>query len=192
MKIHLSILRSRLLLSQRTNAYTLTPAGLRTPTTARLQSLPSGVEGVRATLNIMRRLTREFKKNIVIRELALSLVKNEKPKDWINEIRRLYEFVRDDIRYVRDIQGVETLATPLKTLEYAQGDCDDKAVLLAALLESIGHPTQFIALAFNQMGFSHVIVETRLGRQWIALETTEDVDLGWKPPNSTNSLKVQN
>ncbi len=55
--------------------------------------------------------------------------------------KKLHRFVRDNIRYIKDIRDVETVAYPDITLQQGQGDCDDKSVLLASLLESIGHPT---------------------------------------------------
>ena len=75
---------------------------------------------------------------------------------------------------MRDVNGVETLQTPLVTMEIKQGDCDDQSVLLASLLESIGHPTRFVAIKQNFFGpYVHVYTETRIGPKWYPLETTE-------------------
>ena len=123
----------------------------------------------------MSRLVREYKKNITIRELALSLI-NGVPghKNWVGQVRALHSYVRDNVQYVRDVCGVETIATPLKTLEYMQGDCDDQSVLLASLLESIGHPTRFAAIKLSALQpFIHVYTETKIGQKWYPLETTE-------------------
>lgn len=174
-----------------TNTLTLSPSQPAATKTT-LAGLSPGPAGTRQTLHLMRNYVREFKKNIYIRELAMSLVRNESPKNYPAEAARLYEFVRDQIRYVRDINGVETIATPIKTLEYEQGDCDDKVVLLAALLESIGHPSRFRALGFNNRGFSHVILDTKIGHRWIPMETTEPVQIGWTPPNPTICMIVDN
>jgi len=151
-----------------------------TRTTATLQSIPSGARGTRATLRIMSRLVREYKKNIDIRALALSLIRHiEGHKNWVAQIRAIHAFVRDHIQYVRDVRGVETIATPTKTLEFGQGDCDDQAVLVASLLESIGHPTRFVAIKASPFGgFVHVYTETKVGNKWIPLETTEQFEAG--------------
>lgn len=93
----------------------------------------------------------------------------------------LHAFVRDAIRYVRDIRGVETLHTPERVLKQRAGDCDDKAMLLVALLESIGHTARFRAVGFLPGVFSHVLVDVMLGGEWVAAETTEPVELGWSP-----------
>lgn len=150
--------------------------------------IPSGKAGIVATLKIMGRLVKEGKKTLVIRQTALSLVNGQRQKDWTEEVNRVFEFVRDKIRYVRDIRGVETLQTPDKTLEFGQGDCDDKSVLLASLLESIGHPTRFVAIGFKPGVFVHVYVETKIGTNWVSLETTEPVSMGWSPKGVVSRL----
>lgn len=157
-----------------------------------LQFIPSGKAGTIATLKLMGQLTKEGKKSLPVRQLALSLVKRNGQKDWVGEVRDLHAFVRDKIRYVRDIRGVETLQFADKTLEFGQGDCDDKSVLLASLLESIGHPTRFVAVAINSGEYEHVYPETKLGSKWVALETTEPVEMGWEAPGVKKRLVFYN
>lgn len=133
-------------------------------------------------------LVKAGKKTLPVRQTALYCVKNLNQKDWHSEINCVFQFVRDNIRYVRDIRNVETLSTPEKTLEFKQGDCDDKSVLLASLLESIGHPTRFVAIGFKPNEFVHVYVETKIGQKWIALDSTEPVEMGWQPKNVVSRL----
>ena len=154
---------------------------LESPTRSQLSLIPSGAAGINETLRVMRAVTREYKKNMRVRERAGSLTKSCEQKDYACEVKKLHAFVRDSIRYLGDINGVETIQTPDKTLEFGYGDCDDKSVLLASLLESIGHPTRFVAIGFTPGVFEHVYVETLIGRRWIALETTEPVEAGWQP-----------
>ncbi len=129
----------------------------------------------------MGRLVREYKKSMAVRGTALRLTASCEQKDWSCEVRSLHAFVRDNIRYVGDITNVETVQSPDKTLEYGAGDCDDKSTLLCALLESIGHPTRFVAIGFQAGVYSHVYCETKIGSSWIPLETTEPVEAGWSP-----------
>ena len=136
----------------------------------------------------MRQLVNAGKKSPVVRQLAVSLTKGLIQKDWDSEVNTLYKFVRDRIRYVRDINGVETLHTPEKILENAAGDCDDKSVLLASLLESLGYRTRLVAVGFRKNSFSHVYPEVFHNNNWVSLETTEPVDIGWKPRNIVTSL----
>jgi len=162
------------------------------PARARLARIPEGRAGVRETLRLMRGLVRKYKKSLPIRELAVRLARGREQKDWMGEVRSLQTFVRDRIRYIKDVNGVETLHTPLKILQQKSGDCDDKSILLATMLESIGHPTRFIAVGMFPGNFSHVLVETKIGNRWIPLETTEPVDAGWYPDNVTSRMVVHN
>lgn len=152
--------------------------------------LPAGAAGVRATLKVMSRLVREYKRHPLIRERATAIIQHVEQKDWSGEVRALHAFVRDNIRFTRDINGIETIHSPEVVLQIEHGDCDDKSTLLATLLESTGHPTRFIACGMVPGHYSHVYVETRVGPRWIALETTEDRAPGWAP--SSMSRMTQN
>lgn len=163
-------------------------------TRAVLEGLPPGKAGTVETLRRMRDLARAAVRDPSqrIREKALAIVAFLPSRQWAAEVRALHEFVRDRIRYVRDPVGLELVATPEKVLEYGQGDCDDKSTLLAAMLESLGHPSRFVAVGFNGGPFSHVYVETKIGARWVPLETIVPMPMGWKPPDSTSRyiLKV--
>ena len=154
--------------------------------------IPDGQAGTKETLKIMRRLVLDGKKSVVVRNAALSLMHDVLQKNYLEEARRIHAFVRDEIRYIRDINGVETLQTPEKTLELKQGDCDDKSTLAAALLESVGHPTRFVAAGHGGGEYEHVWVETKYGAQWIAIECTEPVPMGWKAPGMSEFLIINN
>jgi hypothetical protein len=156
--------------------------------TVTLASLPDGVEGIKETLKLMVKLVRASTVNFDVRNLALQIVRDVKQKAWLDEVKAIHQYVRDNIRYVKDIRGVETIATPEQTMIMGQGDCDDKSILVASLLEAIGHPTRFVAVSMNNDDFCHVLVETRLGDKWIPVETTEPVELGWYPPKVKQRL----
>lgn len=117
-----------------------------------------------------------------VRQKALALTATLPSKAFGSELATLFHYVRDRIRYVRDPFNVETVATPQKTVELGAGDCDDKVVLLAALLETIGFETRFVALGWRPGHYSHVILEAWSGGDWVALDPTEAKDVGWRPP----------
>jgi transglutaminase-like putative cysteine protease len=146
-----------------------------------LGKLPDGVAGIKATLDLMVKLSQAGRKSWPVRSLAESLVRDLPQKSWIEEARAIQHFVRDQIRYTMDVRGTETVATPDQTLARGVGDCDDKSLLASALLESIGHPTRFVAIGKTPGNFVHVLVETRVANRWIPVETTEPVELGWYP-----------
>jgi len=142
----------------------------------------------------MRALTREGKKNDLIRRFAAYLTQDLASKDWVGEVGALFDYVKDEIRYQLDTTDTEVMSTAQEILLQGFGDCDDKAVLLAALLESIGHHTGFAALAFTDdpQRYSHVIVLVWLRGRWVTLDATEPQPLGWAPPGSKLWLVIFN
>lgn len=146
---------------------------------ATLLSLPDGDAGTRATLRVMASLVRQYRRSLPIRQLALQIVGSVSGhKNFAGEAAALCRWVQQNIRYTRDVNDVETIQTPLKTLDFGQGDCDDQSTLLASLLEAVGFQTRFLAIKTNALGpFVHVVAEARIGRDWVPLETTEP----WAP-----------
>ena len=165
---------------------------LRQIANSQVKAIPDGRDGVAATLRAMADMVREYKKHPRIRDLAAQLTGDLASKDYHAEAMRLHQYVRDEIRYLQDVRGVETVQTPTLTLDLAVGDCDDKALLLAALLESIGHPTRFLAVGFQPGELDHVLVETKIGNHYLAAETTEPVPFGWRPPDVVESMLMYN
>ena len=117
-----------------------------------------------------------------IRQLALSIVSDLPSKKWLQECAGVFAWVRGNIRFVRDPRGIEMIHTAEGVLDDGQGDCDDHSILVAALLESIGHPCRFKAVSFRSGEFVHVYAQALIGRTWVALDTTEDHPMGWQPP----------
>lgn len=136
----------------------------------------------------MAKMVQAAKTRLPIRNLALRIVSTLPNKAYAKEARLIQKWVRENIRYVRDVNGIETIQTPEATLEIGQGDCDDQAILVAALLESIGHPTRFRAIAAGTNSFNHVFTETKVGSKWLSVETTEDWDMGYLPHNIRRTM----
>lgn len=160
---------------------------------AQLYAIPDGVAGIRHTINLMSKLTRAYKTDPQIIKLARAIVAHVPEKNYFQEAVAIQQWVRDNIRYVRDVDDVETLATPIETLNQRAGDCDDKSLLAGSLLASIGFPVRYVAFAFEAPDhFEHVYCEINMRRHrtgyWLGVETTEPVQLGWKPEGVLNTM----
>lgn len=57
--------------------------------------------------------------------------------------KALFAFVQNNVMYIGDPPD-EFLKTPEQTLSVLGGDCDDHAILLASLLQSVGISTRFV------------------------------------------------
>lgn len=163
-----------------------------TAPTYRLHNIPDGREGIRATLKLMSQIVKRYKASPVVRELALDIVADLPQKKWRMEAAALLRWVQQNIRYVKDIRGVETLQTPPQTLRLQTGDCDDTSILYASLLESVGHPTRFIAVGFTPDSLSHVLVQTKIAGKWLSAETIMDWPLGRAPQGVKNMMTQHN
>lgn len=153
-------------------------------------SYANGLPGVLQTLAVMRRMVHEAKTDPAILQAARNTIFVTPANNAWAEAEALFELVRDKIRYVRDIHGVETLSTPVKTLQASLGDCDDQTTLLAALLEAVGYPTRFVIAGYNGVYPEHVYLQVLLGApdtlegDWLDADPTQaGMPLGWAPPD---------
>lgn len=148
-----------------------------------IRPIPDGPDGIRATLDEMVRMTREQRLEPTIRALAESIIAGLPNHSYWDEVEAVRKWVMRNIRYTMDVFDVETLKTPLALLRDRFGDCDDMTTLTGTLLQAIGHPVSYIAVGPDSPeNFEHVYPITKIGNRWVAVETTEDVPLGWEPP----------
>lgn len=184
--------------------------------THQIESLPltdGGLDAVRATLGKMRAIIRKYRTDVTTGRCARQLIVACGIKDLRDERKKaitcLQNWVRDSIIYVYDPNGAEWLQTPPETLSLGTGDCDDKTILLLALLESVGLHTELLAVGGNGSGwavdpgnpadpaqpppYSHVLGAVRYGPLtgrlppfldgWLTLETiVPGAPPGYKPP----------
>ena len=108
--------------------------------------VPSGNAGTLVTAGIIGRMIRDGSKDFRVRQKAIEIfrVAGVAPKDRFGEIRSLFEWVRRNIRYTRDIFRVELLHTARRMLELRAGDCDDMTILLGSMLMSTGYPVRLV------------------------------------------------
>ena len=155
----------------------------------RLALIPDGAAGIRRTLDAMIRAVRGTDGDINFLDLARSIVIAVPGKDYYGEIVAVQRWVKANVRYTRDPAGIETLHTPQALLAQpggAQGDCDDQATCVAALLRQLGCDTRFVAVGTQAPGvFDHVFAEVKCGADWLSVETTEPVEVGWQPQGLT-------
>lgn len=148
----------------------------------RLAALRAGSWGVKDTLWHMAKMAADGKVDPSIRQLAIKIVKSVPGKDWRGECEAVQRWVKHNVRYMRDIAGVETIQSPAITVKLGAGDCDDQSVLVGALLGSMGFDIRFVAIGQKYDEYNHVFAEALIpGEGWVTVETTEPVSVGWQP-----------
>jgi PGF-CTERM protein len=78
-----------------------------------------------------------FPMDPIVRNTAIQTAKKHSGAYNIYQVCDLFDYVVDNIEYVSDPR-VEYKAKPSETLTAGGGDCDDQAILLAALIDAIG------------------------------------------------------
>jgi transglutaminase-like putative cysteine protease len=161
------------------------------PRRAQLSGIPNGTAGSIATMRAMRQLVRDSIRDSQqqVRETAISILRGVNA--FTAQAQAIQAWVQSTIEYRRDPPDVELVQTPQVTLQLRAGDCDDQAVLTAALLTAVGHPAQFIALGIGGAPFSHVLTQTLIGRSWVSVETIERRPMGWLPSGITSYYIVK-
>ncbi len=115
--------------------------------------------------------------NPIVKDKARDLILEYPGDGTINQICSIYEYMVGNWSYARDAWRIEEFQYSNKSLEYGkgkysgQGDCDDFAILLAALIESVGG-TPRIIFAYGPTG-GHAYTEVFLGKY-----IGEDSDVG--------------
>lgn len=158
-----------------------------------LGQIPRGYAGTRKTVDYIIHLIKNGAKDFCVRQTAIGiLIQNGiQPKDYLGEIRTLFEWVQSNIRYTRDIHRVELLHSARRMLDLRAGDCDDMTILLSAMIKSIGHPVRIVLVGFNprrQRLFTHIYLEAFFKGWWIPLDPTMKHAMGWSPPATTKRI----
>lgn len=161
------------------------------PLSGTMGELPGGSATIPATLVEMWRNIGDAGSRLAIYTTARHLVQNLPQKAVLQEARVLFDFVQNNIRYVRDPHQIEALQTPAATLQLKSGDCDDKTILLAALLLSIGIPVKLIVGGWQEGHYTHVWLRAGIGSAWIAMDPTEPRPMGWEPAMPARMIMKQ-
>jgi hypothetical protein len=143
------------------------------PMVATSMRIPDGDPGTAATIAQMSRLIREGAKDPVVHELGASLVKNLRPYDWMGEAQAIYNWPRRNIRFTRDVRGIETLHSAREIIRLGIGDCDDFTILICALASTVGMKCRIVTVSADPRApevFSHVYPEVSVSGRWIALD----------------------
>ncbi len=149
--------------------------------------VPRGTRGTLVTAKLIGQLICSGAKDFYVRQKAIEIFREcgVPAKDRWGEVTSLFEWVRRNVRYTRDIFQVELLHTARRLLELKAGDCDDMTILLGSMLKSTGHPVRLALVGFQPQRphvYTHIYPEVLVGNRWVALDATMHKPLGWAPP----------
>lgn len=145
--------------------------------------LPSGDFGVYLTLWLMAGRVNAEKALPPVRALATRIVRHLGGRDGTPQAHAIRDYLEDHTQFLRDPDGAELLHGPLwQARQLLTGnrlhlDCDDIAMLGAALGKAIGLKARFVVVGFgsSHAPYRHVWTELRSptpGSSWVDLDTT--------------------
>lgn len=149
--------------------------------------VPKGDRGTLVTARLIAGLIQDGAKDFYVRQKAIEVFRKYRvrPKDRAGEVRALFDWVRRNIRYTRDVFRTELLHSARRMLELRAGDCDDMSILLGAMLVSTGHPVRLVLAGFRPNrphAYSHIYPEVNLKGLWIPIDATIDRPMGSAAP----------
>lgn len=113
-------------------------------------------EGLESKLKIIGNLIKRGSENIIIRNKVIDIIGNYNIQST-EQLKKIYDFLFYNIKYVSDINNVETLYSAEKVLMLGYGDCDDKVILGGAMLRTIGYHI-FITIASLNIDWTHIFL----------------------------------
>lgn len=149
--------------------------------------VPTGTSGTLTTAKMIAQLVCEGGKDFLVRQKAIDIFRRYRipAKDRFGEVCAVFDWVRKNIRYTRDILGTELLHTARRMLELRAGDCDDMTILLGAMLRATGHPVRLVLAGFRPSRphvYTHIYPEVNVKGRWIPIDATVRQPMGWAPP----------
>lgn len=131
----------------------------------------------------MRSLAREGSWHPHTRAVATRIVRAAGGRDGALQAGLIREWLAENVRFQRDPSGTELLhGVPLQLATIAQNgsadyDCDDVAILAAALGKAVGLKARFRVVGFNSPNapFRHVYTELRSplpASRWVEQDVT--------------------
>jgi len=140
-------------------------------------TIADGDLGTAQTIEKIRKLVHDGMTDQLVNRTAIAIVHQAGVQqfDFLGEIRAVYNWVAANVRFVRDVFGVETLRTPREILTTRAGDCDDiNATLLPALLMTIGAHVRLVTISSDPGDpntFTHIYCEVEgPNGQWIPID----------------------
>jgi transglutaminase-like putative cysteine protease len=133
----------------------------------------------------MKRLVVESMKDPVVLEEAKRVIRSAGGKNRFSQAHAIASHMQSVMHFVRDPYQIETLHTPRYMIDryiphgIFEADCDDYAILSAALAKAVGLKTVFVIMGFLDQSapWAHVFTMAETERGWVPF----DVSFGIPP-----------
>ncbi len=145
----------------------------------------STFKGAESTVPTIIKLALEAQNDLSIRELAEKICSGLDEKDYLSEAVAIYNFVKTNVRYMRDPRTKELIKKPTVLVKQLlagtqpQADCDETSCLIAALLLATGASCRLVTVAFQDLRhageqqYTHIFTQAFEPRSktWVTVDT---------------------
>lgn len=154
--------------------------------------LPSGDLGIYWTVANMRAMVYREYMSPLVRLTAVNIVAGISGKDEVEQAQAIRDWIETHTEFIRDPDGGEMLHGPIWQLRHIRQygvvrvDCDDVAILSAALGKAIGLRARFVVLALGSRAYRHVFTElsprgvtgtSGASGGWVDMDVTRDAQM---------------
>lgn len=147
-----------------------------------VHTVAGGDAGLRQKVGIIRREVDLALRSAPVVQTAAHIVAGINGRNRPAQVARLRQWLADHLTFLPDPLNVETFRTPLYQLQQINQhgtvavDCDDAALLAAALAKAIGLSARLVLVGFRgPFGpFEHIYTEVNDGRTWREMDVTSE------------------
>jgi transglutaminase-like putative cysteine protease len=143
------------------------------------KQVPFGDAGTYHTVGAMLASVRAEAHTQMVREAATAAISGAAPRDYAYQAELLRGWLQGHFLFQRDPTTTEYVMTPRYMLARiaqdgaVRGDCDDAAVLGAALAAAVGFPARIVLVGFGPGAeFRHVFTEIQTPSGWRDMDVT--------------------
>lgn len=131
-----------------------------------------------------------------IRGLAVQIVSKKcngswciPERDFLGELRAIFTYTRQNVRYVRDPIDRDTFQHPVRTLQWGGEDCDGATIVLGSLAGAIGYPVKMrVIQTVNSNDYDHIYliagVPPHAPTHWLPLDASVNKPAFWEAPTN--------
>ncbi len=129
------------------------------------------------------------KRSPQVRQIAAGVLRSIPPRQWKKSAIALFGWTRDNVRYTLDPHNVELFQSTERSIAEGIGDCDDQAIVLGSLLQTVGIPVRLRVIGLKgSTQYSHIYVLAGLPpnnpSEWFPLDASRPEKAGWELPES--------
>jgi hypothetical protein len=156
----------------------------------------ANVRSLDQRVKYIRQMIQKGRNDPRIRALSVKIVSKKcgkkhciDEKDYVSEVKAIFDWVRKNVRYVRDSYDRDTFQHPVRTIQFGGGDCDDYSIVLASMLQAIGYPVRLRVIKTHAaQDWNHIYIQVGIPpgdpQKWMDLDGSENRPAGWAPPDS--------